>query len=64
MDKNIGTSTSLGKMGMELLVLPEPKINGRETFIKKKSDDGRGVLIYLTELGKRKRTYQKHCFKI
>jgi hypothetical protein len=31
---------------------------------KKNPDDGRGVLIYLTELGKEKETYQKHCFKI
>jgi hypothetical protein len=50
-------------MGMELLVLPEPKINGRKLSSRKNPDDGRGVLIYLTELGKRKRTYQKHCFK-
>jgi DNA-binding MarR family transcriptional regulator len=32
---------------------------------KEKSDDGRGVLIYLTELGKEKKRFiKKHCFKI
>jgi hypothetical protein len=43
-----------------------PKINGREGLIirKKNPDDGRGVLIYLTELGKEKRLIKKHCFKI
>jgi DNA-binding MarR family transcriptional regulator len=29
---------------------------------KKNPDDGRGVLIYLTELGKEKETYQKTLF--
>jgi hypothetical protein len=42
------------------------KINGREGLIirKKNPDDGRGVLIYLTELGKKKRLIKKYCFKI
>jgi DNA-binding MarR family transcriptional regulator len=31
---------------------------------KKNPDDGRGVLIYLTELGKKKRLIKKYCFKI
>jgi hypothetical protein len=40
-----------------------PKINGRERLNHPKNpDDGRGVLIYLTELGKEKETYQKTLF--
>jgi DNA-binding PadR family transcriptional regulator len=67
MDKNRNPSTSLG-----------PKWNGsyqsyqnlksmeeKGLIIRKKNpDDGRGVLIYLTELGKEKRDLSKHCFKI
>jgi hypothetical protein len=64
MDKNIEPLYIIGtKMGMEATVLPEPKINGRKGLIirKKNPDDGRGVLIYLTELGE-KETYQKTLF--
>jgi hypothetical protein len=51
-------------MGMEATVLPEPKINGREGLIIRKKNPGCGVLIYLTELGKEKETYQNTVLKL
>jgi hypothetical protein len=40
------------------------KINGRNLIIRKKNPDDGRCLIYLTELGKEKETYQKMFFKI
>jgi DNA-binding MarR family transcriptional regulator len=64
MDKNIGTpSTSLGpQMGMEATSLTRTLKSMEEKGLiirKKNPDDGRGVLIYLTELGKEKRDLSK-----
>ncbi|PKH68545.1 MarR family transcriptional regulator [Flavobacterium sp. ALD4] len=65
MDKKIGTpSTSLGpKMGMEATSLTRTLKSMEEKGLiirKKNPDDGRGVLIYLTELGKEKRDLSKN----
>ncbi|MEZ7500586.1 MarR family transcriptional regulator [Flavobacterium sp. Arc3] len=65
MDKNEGTpSTSLGpKMGMEATSLTRTlkSMEDKGLIIRKKNpDDGRGVLIYLTELGKEKRVLSKN----
>jgi DNA-binding MarR family transcriptional regulator len=67
MDKNIGTpSTSLGpQMGMEATSLTRTLKSMEEKGLiirKKNPDDGRGVLIYLTELGKEKRDLSKKLF--
>ncbi|WP_413997847.1 MarR family winged helix-turn-helix transcriptional regulator [Flavobacterium sp. W1B] len=64
MDKNKGTpSTSLGpKMGMEATSLTRTLKSMEEKGLiirKKNPDDGRGVLIYLTEFGKEKRELSK-----
>jgi DNA-binding MarR family transcriptional regulator len=64
MDKNIGTpSTSLGpQMGMEATSLTRTLKSMEEKGLiirKRNPDDGRGVLIYLTELGKEKRDLSK-----
>ena len=65
MDKNIGTpSTSLGpQMGMEATSLTRTLKSMEEKGLiirKRNPDDGRGVLIYLTELGKEKRDLSKN----
>jgi DNA-binding MarR family transcriptional regulator len=65
MDKNTGTpSTSLGpKMGMEATSLTRTLKSMEEKGLiirKKNPDDGRGVLIYLTDLGKEKRDLSKN----
>ncbi len=64
-DKDNGTpSTALGpKMGMEATSLTRTlkSIEEKGLIIRKKNpDDGRGVLIYLTELGKEKRELSKN----
>ena len=64
MDKDKGTpSTSLGpKMGMEATSLTRTlkSMEDKGLIIKKKNpDDGRGVLIYLTDFGREKRELSK-----
>jgi DNA-binding MarR family transcriptional regulator len=64
-DKEKGTpSTTLGpKMGMEATSLTRTlkSLEEKGLIIKKKNpDDGRGVLIYLTELGKEKRELSRN----
>ena len=64
-DKENGTpSTALGpKMGMEATSLTRTLKNMEEKGLiirKKNPDDGRGVLIYLTEFGKEKRELSKN----
>jgi DNA-binding MarR family transcriptional regulator len=64
MDKEKGTpSTSLGpKMGMEATSLTRTLKSMEEKGLiirKKNPEDGRGVLIYLTEFGKEKRELSK-----
>lgn len=64
-DKENGTpSTTLGpKMGMEATSLTRTMKNMEEKGLiirKKNPDDGRGVLIYLTEFGKEKRELSKN----
>lgn len=65
MDKDKGTpSTALGpKMGMEATGLTRTLKSMEDKgliFRKKNPDDGRGVLIYLTEFGKEKRDLSKN----
>ena len=65
MDKDKGTpSTALGpKMGMEATSLTRTlkSMEDKGLIIRKKNpDDGRGVLIYLTEFGKEKRELSKN----
>lgn len=65
MDKEKGTpSTSLGpKMGMEATSLTRTLKSMEEKGLiirNKNPEDGRGVLIYLTELGKEKRELSKN----
>ena len=65
MDKDTGTpSTSLGpKMGMEATSLTRTLKSMEEKGLiirKKNPEDGRGVLIYLTEFGKEKRELSKN----
>lgn len=64
-DKEKGTpSTALGpKMGMEATSLTRTLKSMEDKgliFRKKNPDDGRGVLIYLTEFGKEKRELSKN----
>ncbi|RDI52534.1 MarR family winged helix-turn-helix transcriptional regulator [Flavobacterium glaciei] len=64
-DKEGGTpSTSLGpKMGMEATSLTRTlkSMEEKELIIRKKNpEDGRGVLIYLTDFGKEKRELSKN----
>ena len=64
-DKDKGTpSTSLGpKMGMEATSLTSTLKSMEEKGLiirKKNPEDGRGVLIYLTEFGKEKRELSKN----
>ncbi|MDI1256687.1 MAG: MarR family transcriptional regulator [Flavobacterium sp.] len=64
-DKENGTpSTALGpKMGMEATSITRvlKSMEEKEFIIRKKNpEDGRGVLIYLTELGKEKRALSKN----
>jgi len=64
-DKEVGTpSTTLGpKMGMEATSLTRTLKSMEEKGLiirKKNPEDGRGVLIYLTEFGKQKRELSKH----
>jgi DNA-binding MarR family transcriptional regulator len=65
MDKDKGTpSTALGpKMGMEATSLTRTlkSMEDKGLIIRKKNpEDGRGVLIYLTEFGKEKRELSKN----
>jgi DNA-binding MarR family transcriptional regulator len=65
MDKDKGTpSTSLGpKMGMEATSLTRTlkSMEDRGLIIRKKNpEDGRGVLIYLTDFGKEKRELSRN----
>ena len=65
MDKDNGTpSTSLGpKMGMEATSLTRTLKSMEEKGLiirKKNPEDGRGVLIYLTDLGREKRELSKN----
>jgi DNA-binding MarR family transcriptional regulator len=65
MDKDKGTpSTSLGpKMGMEATSLTRTlkSMEDKGLIIKKKNpDDGRGVLIYLTDFGRQKRELSRN----
>ncbi|SHF72497.1 DNA-binding transcriptional regulator, MarR family [Flavobacterium segetis] len=65
MDKEKGTpSTALGpKMGMEATSLTRTLKSMEEKGLivrKKNPEDGRGVLIYLTEFGKEKRELSKN----
>lgn len=65
MDKEKGTpSTSLGpKMGMEATSLTRTlkSMEDKGLIIKKKNpDDGRGVLIYLTDFGREKRELSRN----
>jgi DNA-binding MarR family transcriptional regulator len=65
MDKDKGTpSTSLGpKMGMEATSLTRTlkSMEDKGLIIKKKNpDDGRGVLIYLTDFGREKRELSRN----
>jgi DNA-binding MarR family transcriptional regulator len=65
MDKDKGTpSTSLGpKMGMEATSLTRTLKSMEEKGLiirKKNPDDGRGVLIYLTDFGREKRELSKN----
>jgi len=65
MDKDKGTpSTSLGpKMGMEATSLTRTLKSMEEKGLivrKKNPEDGRGVLIYLTDFGKEKRELSKN----
>lgn len=65
MDKDNGTpSTSLGpKMGMEATSLTRTlkSMEEKGMIIRKKNpDDGRGVLIHLTDFGKEKREFSKN----
>ena len=64
MDKDKGTpSTSLGpKMGMEATSLTRTlkSMEDKGLIVRKKNpDDGRGVLIYLTDFGREKRELSK-----
>jgi hypothetical protein len=57
------SSTSIGiKWEWKQPVLPEPEINGRKGLIIRKPDDAE-VLIYLTDLVKKKESYQRHRLK-
>lgn len=65
MDKDKGTpSTSLGpKMGMEATSLTRTlkSMEDKGLIVRKKNpDDGRGVLIYLTDFGREKRELSKN----
>jgi DNA-binding MarR family transcriptional regulator len=65
MDKDKGTpSTSLGpKMGMEATSLTRTlkSMEDKGLIIRKKTpDDGRGVLIYLTDFGREKRELSRN----
>jgi hypothetical protein len=68
MDKNIGTPLhhwDQNGNGATSLTRTLKSMEEKGLIIRKKNpDDGRGVLIYLTELGKEKRLIKKHCFKI
>jgi DNA-binding PadR family transcriptional regulator len=67
MDKNIGTPLHHWDQKWEwrlpVLTRTLKSMEEKGLIIRKKNpDDGRGVLIYLTELGKEKETYQKTLF--
>jgi DNA-binding MarR family transcriptional regulator len=68
MDKNIGTPSIIGTTngnGGYSLNRTLKSMEEKGLIIRKKNpDDGRGVLIYLTELGKEKRLIKKTFFKI